>query len=293
MKINHIVRAFTTSLIVGMALVACSKGYEYVPAAAEDNSKTVVSADMAAERSIDADGADLMLPFVRNNTSGSLDVNIFLDDPSGLFSLVSQTLKFESGAKTAYAAVKYSYDALDPEKVYDLSVGVSQAELTSEYMPAAFPVSCKKAWQNLGTVQWYDDWWTGGPFEKRLLKAPDGTETYRLMDPWPKDEVEAANLEFVSAPAYLEFKIGDDGLITYAEILNMGFKYSGMTCHMMHPSKRSDAASVALNVMLEDGVAQFCWYPIVNYNGSSYSWWGRTSYAYISFPGGPDLNEWL
>ena len=47
MKINHIVRAFTTSLIVGMALVACSKGYEYVPAAAEDNSKTVVSADMS------------------------------------------------------------------------------------------------------------------------------------------------------------------------------------------------------------------------------------------------------
>jgi hypothetical protein len=45
--------------------------------------------------------------------------------------------------------------------------------------------------------------------------------------------------------------------------------------------------------MVMENVAQFCWYPILNYSGGSFSWWGVTAVAYISFPGGPDLAELL
>lgn len=292
MKLNNILKAIP-AFAIGLAFVACTEAFEYTPAEPEDAAKTYVGADLNATRNVDADGSDLVIPFVRNNASGDLDVNIYLDDPSGLFSLASQTLHFASGETTANAIVKYSYDALVPETVYNISVGISSSDLMSEYRPVALPVSCKKAWQDLGMAQFYDDWWTGGPFEKKLLKAPDGTETYRLINPWDKQSVIEGGLDFVSEVPYLEFKIGEDGSISYANILNMGFTYSGMTCHMLHPSVRSDAESAAMNTMVMEDVAQFCWYPVLNYSNGGYSWWGVTSVAYISFPGGPDLNELL
>ena len=75
----------------------------------------------------------------------------------------------------------------------------------------------------------------------------------------------------------------------------MGFTYSGMTCHMLHPTARGDAESAAENTIVAENVLQFCWYPIVNYNPSTggFSWWGVTAYAYLSLPGGPDLAELL
>lgn len=291
MKINKIFRILP-AFVFGLALVACSEGYQYDPAEPEAN-KTFVSADMTAARSIDADGSAILVPFVRSDANGDLTVDVYLDDPSGLFSLASQSITFASGETTANAAVNYSYDALDAKDTYSFVVGISSNDYLSEYRPAAFPMTCKKAWQNLGICQFYDDWWVGGPFEKLLLKAPDGTETYRLMEPWTKEEVEDGGLDFVRQLPYLEFYIDDEGIITYAERLDMGFDYSGMTCHMLHPSARGDAESAAANCMIMDDVAQFVWYPILAYNNGSFRWWGVTSVAYISFPGGPDLAELL
>jgi len=292
MKINKFFRILPT-LAVGLAMIACTEGYQYTPAESEATTKTYVSADMTAPRNLDVDGSDILVPFVRNNTDGDLSVNVYLDDPSGLFSLASQTITFASGEATANAVVSYSYDDLGANDVYSFSVGVSSSENLSEYRPAAFPVSCKKAWQKLGTCQFYDDWWIGGPFEKELIKAPDGSETYRLLNPWDEQSVIDGGLDFVSELPYLEFFVDEEGTITYDDMLNMGFMFSGMTCHMLHPSMRNDAESAALNTMVMENVAQFCWYPILNYNNGSFSWWGVTSVAYISFPGGPDLAELL
>lgn len=291
MKINNIFKAIP-AFVLGLALVACSEGYTYTPAEQEP-AKTYVGADMTAARNLDVDGSDILVPFVRSDANGDLSVNVYIDDPSGLFTLKNQTLTFASGETTANAVVTYSYDALDPAQTYDFSVGISSEENLSQYRAAALPISCKKAWQKLGICQFYDDWWTGGPFEKELIKAPDGTETYRLLNPWSKQEVIDGGLDFESELPYLEFTIDEDGFIHYADILNMGFGYSGMTCHMLHPSVRGDDESAAENVMVMEDVAQFCWYPVLDYSNGSFRWWGVTSVAYISFPGGPDLAELL
>ena len=287
-------KIFACSLL-SLAFVACVNEEEYVPAPQEDATKTIVRADETAPRTLDIDGSDIQVPFVRNNTSGSLDVNVVLEDASGIFSLASTTVSFADGAATAYAVVSYSYDALDPAAVYDLSVRITSEEYTSQYAAVAFPMSCKKAWQNLGIAQFYDDWWVGGPMEKQLIKAPDGTETYRLINPWDKESVVSGGLTFESEIPYLEFVINEDGTISYSKIINLGFTFSGMTCHNAHPAALGDDASAAANKMVTENVAQFCWYPILNFNPSSggYSWWGVTAVAYISFPGGPDLAELL
>lgn len=292
MKMNTILKA-AALFAVGLAFASCSKEFNYTPAEPEDSSKTYVSVEMGASRSLDIDGSDIIVPFTRNNASGDLEVNVVLEDPSGLFSLRSATVKFENGSTSASAAVGYDYDALDPNAVYNFSVRMTSTEYASEYTAVAFPVSCKKAWQNLGMAQWYDDWWIGGPFEKQLLKAPDGSETYRLVNPWDKQSVIDGGLTFVSELPYLEFVIEEDGSITWGSLLNLGFTFSGMTCHMLHPSRQNDAEGAAMNVMVMDDVAQFCWYPILDYSGGSFRWWGEFSVAYISFPGGPDLEELL
>ena len=291
MKINKIFRILP-AFVFGLALVACSEGFQYTPAEPEAN-KTFVSADMTAARSIDADGSAILVPFVRSDANGDLTVDVYLDDPSGLFSLASQSITFASGETTANAAVNYSYDALDANDSYSFVVGISSNDYLSEYRPSAFPMTCKKAWQKLGIAQFYDDWWVGGPYEKELIKAPDGTETYRLLDPWSKETIEEEGYVFVTPLPYLEFTIDEDGHINYAKIINLGFNYSGMTCHMMNPTERGDAESAAANTMVMDDVAQLVWYPILDYSNGSFRWWGVTSVAYISFPGGPDLAELL
>lgn len=291
MKTNNIFKVVLCSMFA-MSLAACVEE-AYVPAPVEDSSKTYVRADETAPRNLDIDGADIQVPFVRNNASGALDVTVALADTSGLFTLKSTTVSFASGETTAYASVSYSYDSLDPAAEYAITVAMTSEDVASQYTAVALPMTCKKAWQNLGMAQWYDEWWIGGPFEKQLLKAPDGTETYRLVNPWDKQSVIDGGLDFVSELPWLEFVINEDGSISWGQVMDLGFTFSGMTCHHLHPSAQGNDADAAKNVMLAEDLAQFCWYPILNFTGSSFSWWGSTSTAYISFPGGPDLSELL
>lgn len=294
MKTNSIFKMALGSL-VGLAFAACADEVAYTPAPQEDASKTYVKVDETTPRNLDVDGADIVVPLVRTNAAGAMDVTVALQDTSGVFALKSTTVSFADGETVANAVVTYSYDALDPAAEYAISVGLADESVASQYTAITIPMTCKKAWQNLGMAQWYDDWWVGGPFEKQLLKAPDGSETYRLINPWDKQSVEDGGLTFSNEVPYLEFVINEDGTISYSTLLNMGFTYSGMTCHNLHPAGMKDDANAAKNAMVMENVARFCWYPILNYNASTggFSWWGTTAVAFISFPGGPDLAELL
>ena len=295
MKKNIISRVILASAFA-LALVSCSQEFKYEPAKADDFSKsTYVGADVNAKRSYEVSGDDIFVPFLRNTTEGTLEVTLEMTDTSGIFKLDTPTITFADGDSLASAKVSYNYADLVMDVVYYFNIEVTNEDLLSSFVPATFPVSCIKAWENLGTAQFYDQWWVEGPFEKTLLKSPDGSENYRLVEPWNEEEVTDAGLAFVSQVPYLEFSVDDEGIITYAKRLDMGFKFSGMTCHMLHPTARKDAESAAKNCMVMANVAQFCWYPIVNYDpeSGSFSWWGETAYAWISFPGGPDLAELL
>lgn len=277
MKFNNISKAISV-LAIGLSFAACTKTSDYVPADPEEN-KTYVGADINAPREIEADGADILVPFTRNKVTDAMDVNIFLDDASGIFTLENSSLHFDAGQATAYATVTYSYDDLVPETIYNISVELASAEYASQYRAVAFPIAAKKAWQNLGLAVVYDDWWLEDYVERTLLKAPDGTETYRLMNPWDKASVEAAGLTYVGGMDYIEFTISDEGQVSWGgdKILNLPIQFSGRTTHMLHPSQRKDAASTAKNKLVAPGIVNICYYPILNYNNGSFSWWGVTT----------------
>lgn len=279
---------------LSLALVACVDDFEYTPAPAEDASKSYAGVDMNAPRNLDIDGSDIKVPFVRTNATSAMDITVALTDTSGLFTLKNATISFAAGETTANAEVSYSYDALDPAAEYAITVAITAGEV-SQYTSPALPMTCKKAWQNLGVAQWYDDWWIGGPFEKTLLKSPTGEERYRLVNPWDKASVEEGGLEFVEEIPYLEFTIDENGLIHYGSMLGMGFNFNGTQCLNVYPSALGYDDFSPYNCMVEENVARFLWFPVFNYNPSTggMSWWGKTAEAYISFPGGPDLTEYL
>ena len=289
MKKNFIALA-VSACAIAIALASCEEAFVYVPGEAQDTSKTYVGAVISTARSIEAAGADIEVPFVRNSKEGALEVNLYLEDTTGIFTLANPTITFADGDSIATAKVIYDYADLEMDVTYNINVGIASEELISEYIPSVFPLAVIKAWQNLGIAQFYDDWWVGGPFEKTLLKSPDGTETYRLMNPWSAEEVEAGGLEPGEGIAYLEFKIDADGLITYGPKVDLGFTYGGRTCHNWFPTAVGDADSVADNAMVTENVAQFVWYPVMN---QGKTWWGVSAVAYLSFPGGPDLVELL
>ena len=277
-------------IALAVALVSCEEQFQYTPGVVEDVSKVVVGADIAAVRTLEVAGEDIAVPFVRNTTSGSLEVALFIEDPSNIFSLKSSTLTFADGDSLANALVSYKYSDLQMDTTYVVNVGIADETLVSQYLPSVFPVSCIKAWENLGIGQWFDSWWIGELQEKTVLKSPDGSETYRIVTPFDAATVVDAGFDLVSEMPYIEFSIDDEGLVSYQKMLNLGFNYSGKTCHFVHPSVEGDDAAAANNAVIMPGLVQFEWYPEMN---SGANWWGKTSKAWLSLPGGPDLGELL
>ena len=278
---------------LALALAACTEEFVYTPAPQEDATKTYVKVDATAQRNLDVDGSDILVPFVRTNGNGAMDITVELADTSGLFSLKSTTVSFAAGETTANAAVTYSYDDMDPDATYAFTVSLASGE-TSQYTPIALPMTCKKAWQNLGMAQFYEGFWFGAYieenniYEKQLLKAPDGSETYKLVDPWDKATSDAIGYEYWGPSPDFVFYVDEEGYITYNDIdINLS-PDGARTIRYWFPAGVIDS-DVQKNRMVMENVAQIQWIPIFSNNG----WFGQSFPAYISFPGGPDLAELL
>lgn len=278
---------------LSLALVACVDDFEYTPAPAEDAGKVYVRADETAPRNLDIDGANIKVPFVRTDAAGAMDITVALTDTSGLFKLENATVSFAAGETTANAEVSYSYDALDPAAEYAITVAITAGEV-SQYTSPALPMTCKKAWQNLGMAQFYEGFWFGAYigedniYEKQLLKAPDGTETYKLINPWDKATSDAIGYDYFGPSPDFIFYIDEEGFITYPDI-NLGISPDGSrTVKYWFPAGVIDS-DVTKNRMVMENVAQIMWVPLFSNN----SWFGQSFPAYISFPGGPDLKEIL
>ena len=299
MKTNSIFKIALGSL-VGLAFAACADEVAYTPAPQEDATKNYVKVDETAPRKLEVDGADIKVPFVRTNAAGAMDVAVAIQDTSatGIFSLKNNTISFADGETTAYAVVTYSYDALDPTTSYLITVGLANETDGSMYTAINLPMTCSKAWQNLGVAQFYEGWWTEALVERQLLKAPDGSETYRLVAPFDAATVEAAGLTWAGGMPYIEFAIDENGTVTYDGILDLGIGISGYRAFNAHPTALGYSSYAPYNQVLAEGLVRFYWIPVYGVNATSvgkgsYGWWSQISAAYVSFPGGPDLVEVL
>lgn len=291
MKTNNIFKVVLSSF-VALSLAACVEE-AYVPAPVEDSSNTYVRADETAPRKLDIDGTDIQVPFVRNNTSGAMSVTVALTDPSGLFSLNSNTVSFADGQKTAYASVSYSYDDLDPTSEYSISVVITDEDAVSQYTANAFPMTCKKAWKKLGKGQFADMYFIGIISEKEFIQSPDGTPKYRMLNPFTKAEIQAAGCSFEKEIPYIEFTIAADGSVSWGNNFSTGFGYGGYSIYYANPNwYNGNAAAAAENAVVAENLIQICYTALAVTGGSIAGSYG-TGYAYMSLPGGPNLADLL
>ena len=291
MKTNNIFKVVLSSF-VALSLAACVEE-AYVPAPVEDSSNTYVRADETAPRNLDIDGTDIQVPFVRNNTSGAMSVTVALTDPSGLFSLNSNTVSFADGQKTVYASVSYSYDDLDPTSEYSISVVVTDEDAVSQYTSNAFPMTCKKAWKKLGKGQFADMYFIGIISEKEFIQSPDGAAKYRMLNPFTKDEIAAAGCSFEKEIPYIEFTIAADGSVSWGNNFSTGFGYGGYSIYYANPDwYNGNAAAAADNALVAENLVQICYTAMAVTGGSIAGSYG-TGYAYMSLPGGPNLADLL
>ena len=291
MKTNNIFKVVLSSF-VALSLAACVEE-AYVPAPVEDSSNTYVRADETAPRNLDIDGTDIQVPFVRNNTSGAMSVTVALTDPSGLFSLNSNTVSFADGQKTAYASVSYSYDDLDPTSEYSISVVITDEDAVSQYTANAFPMTCKKAWKKLGKGQFADMYFIGIISEKEFIQSPDGTPKYRMLNPFTKAEIQAAGCSFEKEIPYIEFTIAADGSVSWGNNFSTGFGYGGHSIYYANPNwYNGNAAAAAENAVVAENLIQICYTALAVTGGSIAGSYG-TGYAYMSLPGGPNLADLL
>lgn len=291
MKTNNIFKVVLSSF-VALSLAACVEE-AYVPAPVEDSSNTYVRADETAPRNLDIDGTDIQVPFVRNNTSGAMSVTVALTDPSGLFSLNSNTVSFADGQKTAYASVSYSYDDLDPTSEYSISVVITDEDAVSQYTANAFPMTCKKAWKKLGKGQFADMYFIGIISEKEFIQSPDGTPKYRMLNPFTKAEIQAAGCSFEKEIPYIEFTIAADGSVSWGNNFSTGFGYGGYSIYYANPNwYNGNAAAAAENAVVAENLIQICYTALAVTGGSIAGSYG-TGYAYMSLPGGPNLADLL
>lgn len=291
MKTNNMFKAALCA-VLGLSLVSCAED-AYVPAPQEDASKTYVRVDETATRNLDVDGTDIQVPFVRNNTSGAMEVTVALADTSSLFTLNSTTVSFADGEATAYASVSYSYDALDPNSEYALSVCITSEDAMSQYTAVNFPLLCKKAWKKLGKGQFAELFFYETIAEKEFIQAPDGSARYRMLNPFTAEEMAAAGCTLESEIPYIEFTIAEDGSVSWGDNFHTGFGYGGYSIYWANPNwYNGNAAAAADNALLADNLVQLCFTAMAVSGGSIAGSYG-TGYAYMSLPGGPDLAELL
>lgn len=277
---------------LSLALVACVDDFEYTPAPAEDSNKVYVRADETAPRNLDVDGTDILVPFVRTDATVAMDITVALTDTSGLFTLKNPTVSFAAGETTANAEVSYSYDALDPAAVYSISVSIASGDV-SQYTAAALPLSCKKAWKKLGVGQFADLFFIGFISEKEFIQSPDGSATYRMLNPFTKGEIEDAGMTFEREIPYIEFKIAEDGSVSWGNNFSTGFGYQGYSIYYANPDwYNGNTAAAAENAVIGENLVQMCYTAMAVTGGSIAGSYG-TGYALMSLPGGPDLADLL
>lgn len=303
MKAN---KFFAILCVLALGLSSCvEKAPEYVPGE-QNTASCVVTPDISIPTSLDLNGTPIEVPFLRNNTSGDVTVNVTLTDNSGIFSLESNTVSFKSGEKTAYAYVNYDYDQLDPKGTYKIEVNMASDANAGYYNAVSVPFTCAKAWKDLGYGEWFDNLALMasssdlGIAKCKILQSPDGTLRYRIMGPYADQAQRAAAWDADCAMAtpseYIEFwVVNEDTMqVTWNGYWLTGLWYQGVPGYDIKaylPSALSSSlkGDDAASCYVDDNVIQFVAYYYIDALGGGFG-----EYAcYLSMPGGPDLEKWL
>jgi len=294
-SVKYILSFAAASLLVASCNVS-KENATYVPQVGDGNVTFPTTVVTATE--IPAADATYSVDLVRSTAEAATMVNL-------KFTISNKTASLQDDivcpASASFEAGKYrttidlDVSSMEIGVAYNGTLSVVDSSAFNEsYDIASVDFTLQKAyqWEDLGEGQYYDSFLIGDILNVKVCKA-EGFNLYRIYDPIPKEEVEKAwegsMVATSSVPSYFEFTIEDDGHVDYGNFIKTGYTYRGADLYYMSPDYFGETGETNNCTLMNGQVVQFYWYQYT----TAGIWWGKAYGAYLSFPGGPDLNQLL
>ena len=132
------------------------------------------------------DNGVVKVPVYRGNTQGVDSAKVSIDEETiagGIFSLVSDIVRFDDGQATSYAELTFgSIDKLGATDKYDVVMTIADSASVSVtgVQEVSLTVQRKLTWENIGNGVYYSELF-GESWEQPVEKAKEGN-LYRLPD---------------------------------------------------------------------------------------------------------------
>lgn len=280
-----------------LALSSCvEKAPVYVPGEVATGNQAFFKATESKTADIPLTGS-YKVKVNRFDSTASATVNI--KSSSDAIFTVPSSVSFDAGKGTAELAVSYNVNSLTPDQTYKLALRL--ASDTTAYAPSFCNVNLYcNPWGPIGQGQYCDVFFIGVVANVTIERYLE-SNMYRVDDPYPNEVIVAGDMtSWIGGPAAqnIVFTINDDNTVKWDNYFNIGLCYNGDAAKyicMWYPSAfnaTNYGSYDAMSKVIQDNVIQLT--PVVVFpNGSSWSGWGPKTAAYISMPGGPDLNVLL
>ncbi len=299
---NNILYAILVSTIF-LAVSCVEKSPEYVPGEVPAGAQ-VFFPNTVPVGTINLDETKpIAVPVTRVESGSALSVPVIAEAASGFN--VPATVEFAAGQKTTDLVITFDASKFQRGETYDLNLTLGK-ETTPYGLSTYFFSVYVNPWESLGMGQWFDQLAlmssdSYGIQEVEVLHNGVRPELYRIMKPYANNAQLAAvwSAENIGGPKseYIEFWVKEDGVhLSWDKFWYTGLIYtpgdptSSIKAYL--PSVRnpanSDADSQFLSVNSENDVARLVPYYYIDGLGG----FGKYP-CYLSFPGGPDLNEIL
>ena len=279
------------------------KAPEYVPGEAPTGAQVFFPNDIQVGTITLDETKPISIPIVRANDAGALSVTINSNAFTGFE--IPATVEFAAGTKNAELVINYDITQFKRGDSYDVNITLGND--TTFYGVARYNFTVYiNPWESLGMGQWYDalalesnD--SFGIQSVEILHNGVQPELYRIMNPYANDEqlAKAWSPENIGGPKseYIEFKVLEDGVhVSWNKwwytglIYTPGDESSSIKAYL--PSALSaaqapnDKYSQFFSVISENDLVRFVPYYYIDGVGG----FGLMT-CYLSFPGGPDLED--
>lgn len=263
------------------------------PSPAENSYGVYFLNENSIDVTVPSEATSYTYTLARSKTSGAITVPI--TSASGAVFTCPTTVAFADGEETAEITVTFNDLPSTPQTV-DLTIDPTYAAL---YAPGhnQFVGTIKAInWIVLGTGQFYDSFVMASVNNVQVKRA-EGTNTYRIMNPYPNSILVEADWDnWIGGinPEYIEFWINSDNTCSWDTFWYTGLIYQGgagdyVKAYLPSALAASQAPNDAKSKVLQAGkLFTLCPYYYVTGLGG----WGVKS-TYLSLPGGPDLYEYL
>lgn len=295
MKFNKIFQLSALSLgLIG--LWSCTKEVDYDPAVAPTNAQVYFASNAPSSFDIAEDQNSVVTEISRENTQGSVTVNLKASAKVGkentdIFT-VPASVTFTDGAKTAPIEITFDFNEIKAETTYTVSIIAESDQLTpygKNLQEVKILYAPWSGWQGIGNAifdtQTAFSWTTSQPIERRNSLLNPNQVQYNFPDLWNDGADYLINVDLstniVTVPRQNTYEKNGDYYIEFCDSYTF-YSLLGRTEEQLAPYYGTSTFNPQTGVLSMNVV-----YFYVTPEGQV-GYWGDTGFDYVYLPGYPD-----